>query len=319
MVYTNTWNTAFEAAPQDANDVGDGAQEIRTFKLAIRERIAKDHYLNISGTDADHGEHEAITLRNQASDPANSASKGRLYVKTANGLEELYYRDSGGTVTQMTSNGRIGTNVKYTDVLSEFTADNGITVDGMQIKDGQILTANACPANTIPNYSLDETKISNAARKPSLVTGENIAPNVLTPNYLVMGSSNISPAEIDRIDGTAAGKKIVSMNTVSSVAYFDITGLADDYLYQIFMRGWAGGGTVSLLVNGTLSSITILNAPYYFVTRFLVGGDSSTGRVALRGEGDNEAYVTASLSSLRVQVFSGALTCRYWVERLDVG
>ena len=60
MAYTDTWNAAFEALPADANDIDEGADRIRDSKLAIRERMEKDHYMAIAGTDADHGEHKWV-------------------------------------------------------------------------------------------------------------------------------------------------------------------------------------------------------------------------------------------------------------------
>jgi len=77
MAYTDTWNAAFEALPADVDNISEGADRIRDLKLAVRERLAKDHYFDVAGTDADHGEHVKVTLRT-GSAPTNAANKGML-------------------------------------------------------------------------------------------------------------------------------------------------------------------------------------------------------------------------------------------------
>ena len=52
MAYAYTWNAAFEADPADGDDASGGALDIRQTKAAIRERMAKDHYMDVAGTDA---------------------------------------------------------------------------------------------------------------------------------------------------------------------------------------------------------------------------------------------------------------------------
>ncbi len=105
MAYTDTWNSAFEALPADANAVSEGADRIRDLKLAIRERLAKDHYLVIAGTDADHGEHVKITFQAQSEKPAAVANKGFLYIKDASAKVELFWEDEDGDEVQLTTGG----------------------------------------------------------------------------------------------------------------------------------------------------------------------------------------------------------------------
>jgi hypothetical protein len=111
MVYTDTWNTAFEAIPADSEDIGQGAERIRDLKLALRERLEKDHYFDAAGTDADHGEHKWITLREQATDPTAVADKGFVYAKAVAATTELFYEDAAGNKIQLTSAGSINLSV----------------------------------------------------------------------------------------------------------------------------------------------------------------------------------------------------------------
>jgi hypothetical protein len=107
MAYTDTWNAAFEALPADGDNVSEGAERIRDGKVGIRERMEKDHYMDIAGTDADHGEHKWVTLREQGAAPSNVANKGFLYTKDVSGATELFYEDDDGTEIQLTNGGSI--------------------------------------------------------------------------------------------------------------------------------------------------------------------------------------------------------------------
>jgi hypothetical protein len=106
MPNTDTWNAAFEAVPADGDLVSEGAERIRDTKLAVRERLAKDHYLDVAGTDADHGEHLKVTLR-VGSAPAAVADKGFIYAKDVSTKAELFYRDEDGDEIQLTTGGII--------------------------------------------------------------------------------------------------------------------------------------------------------------------------------------------------------------------
>ena len=85
MAYTRTWNAANEASPADSDDRSAGAEKIRHLKVDIRERMEKDHYMAIAGTDADHGEHKQVTLRSAAA-PTYQASKVIVYAKDVDGV-----------------------------------------------------------------------------------------------------------------------------------------------------------------------------------------------------------------------------------------
>lgn len=105
MIYT--WDSAFEAAPADIDDISDGAGEIREFKIAVRERFATDHYIDLTGTNADHGEHSKVTLRKQTSKPTAEADKGYIYTKIVSDKVELFYENEEGTEIQLTVGGAL--------------------------------------------------------------------------------------------------------------------------------------------------------------------------------------------------------------------
>lgn len=129
MAYTDTWNAAFEAVPADSTDRKDGADAIRDLKLAIRERMAKDHYFVIDGTDADHGEHVKVTLR-AGSAPTHAANKVMVYAKTVSDITELFAKDSDGNEVQITGGGKIqGFPAGTKTLFYQDTAPTGWTID----------------------------------------------------------------------------------------------------------------------------------------------------------------------------------------------
>lgn len=107
MVYNRTWDDDFETLPTDSENISQGAKRIRDFKEAIRERIQRDHYMDPSGTDADHGEHKQITFHEPISTPAAVADKGFLYNKDVDDKVELHYLDEDDNEVQMTSGGSL--------------------------------------------------------------------------------------------------------------------------------------------------------------------------------------------------------------------
>jgi hypothetical protein len=111
MPHTDTWDASFEALPTDSNYVYEVDNYIRQLKLAIRERMAKDHYMAIAGTDADHGEHVKVTLR-VGSAPSAVADKGFLYAKDVSAKAELFYRDEDGDEVQLTNAGKQKTDLE---------------------------------------------------------------------------------------------------------------------------------------------------------------------------------------------------------------
>lgn len=106
MAHSNTWNAAYEALPADANNASGGAGKIRGTRLDIRERIAKDHYMAIAGTDADHGEHSKVTFNAPlGSKPTYTANKGFLYTKNVSTKVELFWLDEDDNEIQLTVGG----------------------------------------------------------------------------------------------------------------------------------------------------------------------------------------------------------------------
>lgn len=104
-VFTRTWNGSYEASPANTQAASQGAQRIRELKLDLRERLAVDHIFGDGS--ANEGYHNVIHLPEQGSDPGGVANYGVVYTKDVSTITELFYRDSAGTVTQITRNGSV--------------------------------------------------------------------------------------------------------------------------------------------------------------------------------------------------------------------
>ena len=129
MAYTRTWNAANEASPADSDDRSAGAEKIRHLKVDIRERMEKDHYMDIAGTDADHGEHKQVTLRSGAA-PTYQASKVIVYAKNVDGVAELFAKDGDGNEIQITAEGAPNAFASGTKTLFyQDTAPAGWTIE----------------------------------------------------------------------------------------------------------------------------------------------------------------------------------------------
>lgn len=130
MPYTDTWDASFEALPTDSNYVYEVDNYIRQLKLAVRERMEKDHYFDEAGTDADHGEHSKITFHAQSAKPTAVANKGFLYIKDVSAKVELFWEDEDGNEKQITSGGNIQSFPAGTKmVFYQNTAPAGWTID----------------------------------------------------------------------------------------------------------------------------------------------------------------------------------------------
>lgn len=101
--FSEPWDAAFEAVPANNEATKTGAGEIRALKRDVREREAVDH--SWAG-DSNDGKHNKATLR-VTSDPTLDPTDGAVYAKTVSGNTELCYKDSGGSIIQLTSAGRI--------------------------------------------------------------------------------------------------------------------------------------------------------------------------------------------------------------------
>ena len=102
MAFTNAWD---ETAPAGTRNANLGDDDIRQFKLDIRERIAIDH--KMTGTDgSDTGYHGVVHL-NVSTTQTAVASVGLLYTKDVSSKAELHFKDEDGDEIQLTAGGAL--------------------------------------------------------------------------------------------------------------------------------------------------------------------------------------------------------------------
>ena len=114
MAFTDTWDATFETKPDDNNYGYEIDDYIRRMQTGFRERFEIDHYMDIAGTDADHGMHKKITFRSQEAKPAAVANRGFLYIKDVAAKAELHWEDEDGDEIAMTAGGKINAEVLST-------------------------------------------------------------------------------------------------------------------------------------------------------------------------------------------------------------
>jgi len=101
MPFSITWD---ETIPIDHTKFRQQPGFVRDSKVALRERLAVDHYfLTSEGADTKIGYHKKCTLVEQTADPAAVADAGILYTKDVATITDLFYRNSAGAIIQITS------------------------------------------------------------------------------------------------------------------------------------------------------------------------------------------------------------------------
>ena len=86
-----------ESSPSNTGIVSQFPADERAMRDIVESWLLVDHDTN--------GEHAKVTLP-EGADPSSAANKGILYAKDVSALTELFYRDSGGTIIQLTKAGQ---------------------------------------------------------------------------------------------------------------------------------------------------------------------------------------------------------------------
>jgi len=122
MAFTKNWD---ESVPPDTGETPSlGAQRIREFKQAIRERLAEDHkFVSDETGQSDIGKHKKVRLIKQDSDILAETDIGILYTKNVNNIPELFWRDENGNIKQLTSEGKL--NIAEAEIPAVFVKLTG--------------------------------------------------------------------------------------------------------------------------------------------------------------------------------------------------
>lgn len=224
MAYTRTWDASYEATPADTDNVSEGAQRIRNARTDIRERMEKDHYMDIVGTDADHGEHKKVTLREQSADPTAAVDKGFVYTKESDLKTELFYLDEDGNAVQITCKGAVKPYIKVSHVEA-YNVSGGDSAGGtwkvrvINTEDSD--DSNLCSVDSINNQiTLEAGTYTCSISCPVYAAGRNQAMlyNVTDSAVTLMGTSE----HIDITMTLVTRTFIVGKFTISAQKTFEI-------------------------------------------------------------------------------------------------
>lgn len=141
-----TWNTAFEAVPAGGASPTGGDDAIRDLKGAVRERVIKEHVMDLSGgVAADDGWHRegsaiayyessAPTNRPDAATSLDSDDAGRLWYDTDTGLVSIWSGSAWVPITKVFMRTSIdGTLAAGTDLLPHIVVPRAGTITKVTI------------------------------------------------------------------------------------------------------------------------------------------------------------------------------------------
>lgn len=152
--FDRTWDAAYDATPDDDEDITLGASRVRNLKVDIQQRVGVDHSFD---GDFEDGKHNKVTLRPQAISPSKDVGDGALYAQSISGNTELLYADSSGHVVQFTSGGNFaltGGTISPNDVRTTSLEVFGTaTINSLTVTDITTPSINATSA-TLSNITV---------------------------------------------------------------------------------------------------------------------------------------------------------------------
>ena len=272
-----TWNAAFEASPADIDDIADGAGKIRELKSAISDRLGVDHYFDLSGTDADHGEHTMVTLRKRSAKPTAEADKGYVYTKIVGDHVELFFENESGTEIQLTVLGALPTN---------FPA-------GLKSNSVDVLTAAGTAYQDVGmNSGATATEWYDGPRALLTAVGDILyASAANTLKALNIGSAGdglrVNPNADDLVWGAGVYVEAVTRNLGATSATVTYTGPGwEPSAIILFLQLASSHGSFSMGVSTASLSFCIYNDLNPYV--YLYNSTSILGRVGTGGTAFNE-------------------------------
>jgi hypothetical protein len=152
-----------------------------------------------------------------------------MILANADGNVELFYDNSKKFET--TSAGATITGAVSVDTVSEKTSANGVTIDGLNIKDSKLVTSNSVVAANITADAIDGSKIADDAinsehytdgsidhvhLSADAVDGDNIANDSINSEHYVDGSIDNAHLAADVVDGSK-----IADNAINSEHYTD--------------------------------------------------------------------------------------------------
>lgn len=178
------WDTS---NPLDNSIVSQFPANERAQRAAQVTNFGVDHH---ETNDADVGNHDKVTLLEQGTDPTAAANKGILYTKDVSGITEVFHRDSAGTVTQITTNGRVKGQLKPKVVSSTpYAAVAGDMI--LSDASGGARTINLPASPSVGDEPISVTQIAGAASQVTIGRNGNLIMGSATDLLLDIANSSI--------------------------------------------------------------------------------------------------------------------------------
>ena len=273
-----TWNATFEGQPDDTEGISNGALRIRNLKVAIHERLAVDHsWLG----DANDGVHLQVTMPEASGDPASAANTGFVYTKDVSGTTELFYEDSTGAVSQLTTGGTINSFKESTGVGKEFwgsTLPTGyVWANGQTIGDASSSATGRANADCQALFTLLWNSTAQAQLPISGGRGANAAADWAAHKAIAL------PDKRSRVSvgGSTMGSTSDPGTITSGVAGFDPTVLAI-----------TGGDQHPQQHNHTLTDPGHSHSITMFSGANSVNGQPATGNSSGQGASSTQSHTT---------------------------
>ena len=256
MAFIETWD---ETKPAGTRLLSLGDDDIREMKRALRERFAFGGMYWPSTDDALAGEFSNVRMKEQSANPTVVGNVGYIFTKDVNGITELYYMDSAGTVVQLTSNGKIAASA----------LPNGTVIQIVNTQTGAVSSGSA----TIP----DDDTIPQSSEGNEYMT-LSITPSATTNNLLIVVTFCAEYGAADTIgialfqDSTASALRAVRASTqennneeVHTFSHFMAAGTTSATTFKV-RAGKSTAGTLTMNGKSTArkyggvmaSSITIM-------------------------------------------------------------
>lgn len=196
-----------------------------------------------------------------------------------------------------------------TDSISEFTSANGITVDGLNIKDGKLNTNNSVVTTNITDAAVSyakaaagfavqvqSTNYSAVATGTTLIPVDNTIPQITEGNeYMTQAITPKSTTNKLRIEISAYISHSAGGDQVGAL-FQDATAnaLAACHIYQPGATGPARFHLVHYMTAGTISATTF---------RFRAGS-SVAGTTTFNGQGGSRNFGGITLSNITVTEYN---------------
>ena len=246
MAYSDTWDSSFEATPAGSDSISVGDDDIRDLKLAVRERMQKDHYWDPAGTDGDHGEHKKVTFHEPISTPANVVDKGFLYTKDVSAKAELHWEDEDGNELQLTSGGKLKSVEVILTTQGDLLTHNGSGLSRVAVgSSGEVLTSDG----TDPGWQ-------EVPYPPGFLYGLELAKASDTEFEVSAGKARDSSDTVNGALSSTFTKSLSSWSAGSGGGSLDTGSIAADTWYHVFLI-IKSDGTSDVLISTSLTSPTL--------------------------------------------------------------